>query len=128
MFLVPVRLGRSPIHGFGAFAVEPIPVGKRVWEFTEGVDYRIPSDLIEACPEPYRGELLRYAYRESGGDYVLCGDAARFMNHSDRPNCDDEGELFTVTNRAIAAGEELTCDYRTFDADWEEYAETLTGA
>ena len=120
MFLVPVRLGRSPIHGFGVFAVERIPAGTRIWEFTDGVDYRIPPDDVARCPEPWRTELLTYSYREAGGDYILCGDAARFMNHSEDPSCDDSGELFTVTLRELAPGEELTCDYRTFDMDWKK--------
>lgn len=47
---------------------------------------------------------------------VLCGDNARFMNHSFEPNCDDDGGEFTTAARDIEAGEELTCDYRRFDA------------
>lgn len=120
MFLVPVRLDRSPIHGFGVFAVEPLPAGTLVWEFTEGVDYRIPADAVMRCPEPWRSELLRYAYRDAGGEYILCGDAARFMNHSEDPSCVDSDPLFTRARRDIAIGEELTCDYRTFDMDWQD--------
>ena len=127
MFLVPVRLGRSPIHGFGVFATELIPAATRVWEFTEGVDYRIPAADVARCPEPWRAELVRYSYREAGGDYILCGDAARFMNHSEDPSCDDSGDLYTMTLRDIAPGEELTCDYRTFDMDWAEYAGEMEG-
>jgi SET domain-containing protein len=36
------------------------------------------------------------------------------MNHSPRPNCHETG-VQTITSRDIEAGEELTCDYRTFD-------------
>jgi len=39
------------------------------------------------------------------------------MNHADAPNCDDSGDTFTVARRDIAAGEELTCDYRSFDEE-----------
>lgn len=127
MFLVPVRLGLSPIHGFGVFAADPIPANTRVWEFTDGVDYRLPADVVERCPEPWKTDLLKYAYRDSTGDYILCGDAARFMNHSDDPSCDDSGDLYTVSRIDIAAGQELTCDYRTFDLDWPEYAHQLDG-
>jgi SET domain-containing protein len=126
MFLVPVRLGRSPIHGFGVFATQPIPAGTRVWEFTDGVDYRIPAADVLRCHEPWRTELLTYAYRESSGDYILCGDSARFMNHNEEPSCDDSGDLYTVSLRDIAPGEELTCDYRSFDLDWDQYAEGLS--
>ena len=127
MFLVPVRLDRSPIHGFGVFATDPIAKGTRVWEFTEGVDYRIPADVVEACPEPWLSELLKYGYRDSTDEYILCGDAARFMNHSEDPSCDDSGDLYTVTLRDLQPGDELTCDYRTFDADFEQYADELDG-
>lgn len=127
MFLVPVRLAPSPIHGFGAFAAARIPAGTRVWEFTDGVDYRIPDEDVQRAPEPWRSELLRYAYKDSTGDYILCGDAARFMNHSEDPSCDDSGDLYTVALRDIEPGQELTCDYRTFDLDWPEYEDELAG-
>jgi SET domain-containing protein len=43
------------------------------------------------------------------------------MNHADNPNTagvHESGSIegFDVAMRDIAAGEELTCDYRTFDA------------
>lgn len=40
------------------------------------------------------------------------------MNHSFEPNCDDRGHV-TRALRDIAEGEELTCDYRNFDAESE---------
>jgi hypothetical protein len=48
---------------------------------------------------------------------VLCGDNAKFMNHSFEPNCDDVDGPYTVTKRDIATDEELTCDYRLFDLE-----------
>ena len=59
--------------------------------------------------------FLRYAYLDESGDYVLCGDNGKFMNHSFDPNCDDQEGPCTM--RDIAEGEELTCDYRLFDRD-----------
>lgn len=116
MFLIPIRLGPSAIHGTGVFAVEPIAAGTVLWRFTEGVDWRMhPADLA-AFPEPYQTRLRAWCYLDDDGHYVLCGDAAKFMNHSDTPNC-DEPEHTTVANRDIAPGEELTCDYRTFDGE-----------
>ena len=44
------------------------------------------------------------------------GNAARWINHSCAPNCssfeDDDGRVYIEARRAIAAGEELTYDYR----------------
>lgn len=115
MFLVPTYLGPSPIAGTGVFAGAPIPAGTRIWEFTDGVDWRIPPDDLAAFPEPYQSQLRRWCFLTADGRYVLCGDSAKFMNHADDPNCDDPDGATTVTNRDVAAGEELTSDYRTFD-------------
>lgn len=117
MLLVPTYVAPSRIAGMGLFAAEDIPAHHRIWTFTEGVDWRIPADDFERFPEPYRSRLHHYLYMDDDGAYVLCGDNAKFMNHHPRPNCDDSDREFTVTKRAIRAGEELTCDYRLFDLE-----------
>ena len=115
MLCVPTYVARSPIAGMGVFAAVDLPARKVIWEFTESVDWRIPPDVFDHFPEPYRSKLRHYLYQDASGVYVLCGDNAKFMNHCDEPNCDDSGAEFTVTVRPIRAGEELTCDYRLFD-------------
>lgn len=117
MFLVPTSLGPSSIHGTGVFAARPISAGTRIWEFTPGVDWKLQPAELAAFPEPYQTQLRAWCYLDDEGVYVLCGDNAKFMNHADAPNCDDPEGRYTVTNRAIAEGEELTCDYRTFDRE-----------
>ena len=117
MLRVPTFVAPSPIAGVGLYAATDLPAGTVIWEYTEGVDWRITPAELEAFPEPYRGRLRHYLYQEDSGDFVLCGDNAKFMNHSEAPNCDDpEGES-TLTNRHVHAGEELTCDYRSFDME-----------
>jgi len=121
MLCVPTFVAPSPIAGMGLFAATDLPAGTVIWEYTEGVDWRIPPDEFAAFPEPYRSRLRHYVYEEDVGSLVLCGDNAKFMNHSDTPNCDDpEGER-TVTNRLVRAGEELTCDYRMIDRESRVY-------
>jgi SET domain-containing protein len=66
---------------------------------------------------------LKYSYFDDRvGLYELCSDDARFFNHADDPNTasveSPAGGHFDVATRDIATGEELTCDYRTFDRDW----------
>ena len=118
MLRVPTVVAPSAIEGVGLFATSPIPAGTLIWEFTHGVDWRIPADDLPKFPEPYRTWLMKYLYREPSGLYVLCGDAGKYMNHSYEPNCDDlEGPTRTIARRDIAAGEELTSDYRLFDLD-----------
>ena len=46
---------------------------------------------------------------------TLCG-SFRHMNHAAEPNVLSLSDR-DVAARDIAAGEELTCDYRTFDLD-----------
>ena len=58
---------------------------------------------------------MRYGYQPSEEPvYIVCGDNARFMNHSDTPNCDDVDDL-TIALVDIAEGDEITCDYARFD-------------
>ena len=126
MFLVPTHVGPSTIHGLGAFASAPIPAGTAIWRFDPAVDWRIPAADLERFPEPYQSWFRAYCYLAEDGVYVYCGDNAKYMNHSPSPNCDDSGMLGTVTLREIAAGEELTCDYRAFDAESARVPEAAT--
>jgi SET domain-containing protein len=117
MLRVPTFLAPSPIAGVGLFAATDLAAGTIIWEYTEGVDWRLSPEELTGFPEPYRSRLRHYVYEEDTGWFVLCGDNAKFMNHADTPNCDDPDGAFTVTNRLVRAGEELTCDYRSFDRD-----------
>ena len=116
MFLIPTYLAPSPVHGMGVFTPFPIPAGASLWRFDPGVDWRLTPEELERFPEPYRSRLHAYSYMDEEGRYVLCGDNARYMNHADEPNCDDNG-VQTMARRDIAAHEELTCDYRNFDKE-----------
>jgi len=118
MLLVPSYVAKSNIHGVGVFAATFIPKDTRVWEFTEGVDMVIPRQGLDAFPEPFRTWLRMYCYAHEEGLYILCGDNAKFMNHSPEANCDDSTRVYTTTRRDIAPGEELTCDYALFDLDY----------
>ena len=120
MFRIPTYLKESTIHGIGVFTPQPIPAGTLIWEFHPDVDWRITPEELERFPEPYQARFRSYCYLLPEGIYVFCGDTAKFMNHSFTPNCDDPEGRITVTNRDIAAGEELTSDYRTFDVESAE--------
>ena len=117
MLCVPTYVAPSRIAGVGLFTAQDLPAGFVIWRFTEGVDWRLAPEAFSRFPEPYRSMLRHYLYRDESGVYVLCGDNAKYMNHDDDPNCDDSGDVCTVTRRAVHAGDELTCDYRLFDLD-----------
>lgn len=119
MFLVPTVVAPSAIHGFGVFTPQPLAAGTLIWEFQSGVDLRLTSSDLRSLPPDVAHVLRSYCYREPSGLYVLCGDAAKFMNHSDDPSCEDSEEV-TLVRRDLKAGDELTCDYRSFDQDTVE--------
>ena len=120
MLIVKTRIAPSAIHGIGLFATEFIPKGTVIWEFTPGFDAYVKAEDVHRLPAPAKFQMLKYCHRDQvTGHYVLCADDARYFNHSEQPNTVDldgpEGP--TVAARDIRPGEELTCDYRLFDAD-----------
>jgi SET domain-containing protein len=122
MLLVKTKLDLSGIHGIGLFADEFIPKDTVIWKFNALIDLRCSEEEIQKLSRDSRRQIEKYSYREKhSGLYVLCGDDARFFNHSTTPNCFDyyrnEEEDLTVALRDIYPGEELTCDYAQFDLD-----------
>jgi hypothetical protein len=67
MILVKTQLGPSTVHGLGLFAAEFIPKGTVIWEFREGVDHRIPKELVDELPEPARSTVRHYSALWGGG-------------------------------------------------------------
>jgi SET domain-containing protein len=120
MFRVPTYVSRSSIHGWGVFAAAPIEAGTTIWEFDPTADWALTEAEMAAFPAKLREQMEAWTYLSEEGEYILCSDGAKFMNHSFQPNCDDHGDALTVAARDIAAGEELTCDYRTFDMKSKE--------
>ena len=120
MLRVRTYLAPSAIEGIGLFAEEPIPRGTLIWKHDERFDLSYDLREIDEEDELLR-ELLRcYGYQPADAPvFVLCGDNARFMNHSSKPNADDIGDL-TIACRDIAKGEEITCDYAKFDRGFAE--------
>jgi uncharacterized protein len=121
MMLVKTAKRRSRIHGLGLFAAEFIPAGTPTWRFTPGLDQALHPAAVEHLNSHNRPWFLTYAYLDiRTGLYVLCADDARYMNHSDDPSVTGDYEQEPVFGvdiaiRDIAVGDELTCDYRTFD-------------
>lgn len=122
MLMVKTRVGLSEIAGIGLFADEDIPMGTETWRFMPKFDRLLTQADIDSLPEPARSNILDHAYLDAAsGLFVLCADNARFMNHADEPNTagvHEPGAIegFDIAIRDIRAGEEMTCDYRTFDA------------
>lgn len=122
MLLIPTNLRPSPIEGLGLFAAQPVPKGTITWAFDPRFDLLFDEAEVERLPALQRGLILRHGYLSIQlHKYVLCADDARFWNHAASPNTGqilrpNDIEPANIALRDIAAGEELTVDYRTFDA------------
>jgi hypothetical protein len=100
----------SPEIGFGVVATKLIPKGTITWAF-DALDQIIsPAALVPMDPLQ-KVFLEKYCYRDHHGNYVLCGDHSRFVNHSFRSSCISTAYNCELAVRDIHPGEELTDDY-----------------
>ena len=109
-FRLSVR--RSSVHGFGVFADEAIPAGKRIIEYTgERIARREAVKRWDPKQASYLFKLDSY-WRIDG---AVGGSGAEFVNHSCDPNTKAvlrRGKIQFVSQRKISRGEELTLDYK----------------
>jgi len=100
----------SPEIGFGVVATKFIPKGTITWAF-DSLDQIISPQTLEQMHPLQKVFLDKYCYRDPQGYYVLCGDHARFVNHSFRSSCISTAYDCELAVRDIYPGEELTDDY-----------------
>ena len=124
MLLVRTFLAESQIDGFGLFADEYIPAGTLVWRFDRRVDLALEHDYIDKLLPAFRIYCEKYAYLDIRlKKYIICGDDARFVNHSETPNLIgqypfDQEYGIDIASCDIIAGEELTSNYSTYDSEF----------
>ena len=111
----------SAIHGRGVFASRKIKKHKTIIEYRgERTTWDEANERPASDPDnPYHTFLFGL---DDGRviDAGVGGNAARWINHSCKPNCETEedkkGRVFIKARRKIAQGEELTYDYQlTYD-------------
>lgn len=100
----------SPEKGYGVVATKFIPKGTITW-IMDPLDQVFSPGRVQQLQPGIREILMTYSYRDHNGDYVLCWDNARFVNHSFHSNCISTAYNFELAVRDIQAGEELTDDY-----------------
>jgi hypothetical protein len=108
--------------GLGVFATRPIPAGTLVW-VEDSLDVRIPAQAVRNLVGPMREAIYRSAYQPHGADYyLLCWDAAKYLNHCCEPNCLSVTPEAEIAVRDIAAGEQLSNHYAFFGLEpWEAF-------
>ena len=115
-----IRIAPSLVHGQGGFATRLIPQNERIVEY-DGI--RITKEeSLRRCQEH---NWFIFALDES---YDLDGNVdwnpARFLNHSCAPNgeaVNEDGRVWIIALRDIAAGEEITFNYGYDLIDYEEH-------
>jgi hypothetical protein len=114
MLLVKTYLGKSRIHGLGVFAAQPIRKGAKIWRFVYGFDRFYTRKRLAKLPKPARDYINLHGYQWKN-EILLSMDYDTFMNHSENPNTDFHNG-FVIARSNIRKGEEITNDYRAFEA------------
>ncbi|MGB3773909.1 MAG: SET domain-containing protein [Leeuwenhoekiella sp.] len=96
--------------GFGVIATQFIPAGTITWALDK-LDQEFTPEQFNAMEPVYKNIVDVYCYRNKHGNFVLCWDNGRFVNHSFNSNCLSTAYDFEIAIRDIQPGEQLTDDY-----------------
>ena len=96
--------------GFGVIATQFIPAGTITWALDD-LDQEFTPKQFEAMTPFYKNIIDIYCYRNKYGNFVLCWDNGRFVNHSFNANCLSTAYDFEIAIRDIQPGKQLTDDY-----------------
>ncbi len=111
------RLGVSPVHGIGVFAIRDIPKGKDPFKSLLPREYiRLTAEDIGDLPPEVRQQIETFCYSDDEWfDVPVSGlnvpDYVLYVNHSKTPNVDLTCTGDYETLRLIHTGEELLLDY-----------------
>ena len=96
--------------GHGVVATEFIPAGTITWVLDK-LDREFTPEAYHAMDAIYKDIMDTYSYRNNKGNFILCWDNGRFINHSFNSNCLSTAYDFEIAIRDIQPGEQLTDDY-----------------
>lgn len=111
------RLGISPVHGIGVFAVRPIPKGSNpLRSLVRHREISFTHAELKTLPKGVRKQIEMFCYYDE--DEVLVStmgmntmDFAIYLNHSKAPNMRLHKNGVFEALRNIKTGEELMMDY-----------------
>ncbi len=111
-----IQVRKSGVHGKGVFALRPIARGEEIIEYT-GEIISWPEALRRHPHDPLDPNHTFYFSLDDGSHVIDAkhgGNAARWINHACKPNCEadeTEGRVFIKALRKLKPGEELFYDY-----------------
>jgi SET domain-containing protein len=111
------RLGISPVHGIGVFAIRDIPKGaKPLHSLLKIKEFSFSKKEINKLPSSVKKEVRMFCYYDKD-EYLIPSiglnamNMAFYMNHSKTPNVKYLKNNDIVALRKIKANEELFFDY-----------------
>jgi SET domain-containing protein len=111
------RLGISPVHGIGVFAIKDIPKGaKPLVSLIKIKEYSFSKKEINKLSASVRKEIRMFCYYDND-EFLIPSiglnvmNMAFYMNHSKTPNVKYLKNNDIVALRKIKANEELFFDY-----------------
>ncbi|MEJ5995801.1 SET domain-containing protein [Pedobacter sp. Du54] len=116
MLLVETFIQSTSKKGLGLFAKSFLPKGTVYWKRNEEFDRLFTVEQF-AKLDPIAADYISYdGFLETTGNWYLCGDNARFSNHSSTPNTKNNFDVqnlivHSVVSVDVEAGEELLIDY-----------------
>ena len=102
--------------GYGVVAKEFIPAGTITWVLDK-LDREFTPEEFQNMDPIYQDILDFYTFRNNKGNFVLCWDNGRYVNHSFHSNCLSTAYDFEVAIRDIHPREQLTDDYGYLNID-----------
>lgn len=100
----------SPEVGYGVVATQIIPKGTITWVHDD-LDQIFTAKQVSRMNPRMKALVETYTFRNAKGQYVLCWDHSRFVNHSFNSNCLSTCYGFEFAVRDIHPGEQITNDY-----------------
>lgn len=111
-----IQTRRSGVHGRGVFALQDIAEGEVIIEYTgQVISWQEAQERHPHDPKQPNHTFYFHVDEDRVIDAKVGGNSARWINHACEPNCESEeqaGRIFIRALRDIAAGEELSFDYR----------------
>lgn len=124
MLLIRTEIRPSNIHGFGCFSLEKVKKNQILWVFDPRIDTRFEVSEMDSLPDAMIEFLRIYGYQEiiNGLKVVtLCGDNAKYINHSGTPNgiTSPENYELEIAGMDIDIGDEITSNYQGYDLSFD---------
>ena len=100
----------SAEKGYGLVAKKMIPKGTITWVL-DRLDRSFSPMEVDEMDTVCKDIIGTYTFRNNQGNYILCWDNGRFVNHSFNSNCLTTAYDYEIAIRDIQEGEEVTDDY-----------------